>query len=103
MAGSNTQTRTAYLVTLIGVVLAAITTVYNVVRSYLFAQMFRPRPFNPGNFTGSQFGNFTRARQFGMMNPYGGLAGDLMILAVVIAVIGVVWLGISLRKPKPSA
>lgn len=89
---------------MVGVVLATITTLYTAIRSYLFSQMFRSRPpFNPGNFTGSQFGNFTRVRQFGIVNPYGGLAGDLMILAVVIALIGVVWLGISLRKPKPPS
>jgi len=103
MTSSNTQTKYAYLVTLVGVALAAVTTAYNAVRSYLISQMFRARPFNPGNFTGTQFGTFARSRQFGMINPYGGLAGGLLILAVIIAVIGVVWLGLALRKSKPAS
>jgi hypothetical protein len=91
--------------TLVGVAIAAVATVYNVVRSYLFAQMLRSRPFNPGNFnpgnfTRTQVGNFVRVRPFGYVNPYGGLVGGLMIVAVAIAVIGVVWLGISLRTEK---
>lgn len=92
----------AYLVALVGVVLAAVTTAYNAFRSYMFSQMRRPS-FNPGNFTGNQFGNFTRVRQFGNPNPYGGIVGSVMILAVVIAIIGVVWLGLCLRKSKPKS
>lgn len=103
MASSETQIRYAYLVTLVGVALASVATVYNAIRSYLVSQMLRSRPFNPGNFTQTQFGTFTRTRQFGIVNPYGGIAGGLMILAVIIAIIGVVWLGISLRKPKPPS
>lgn len=102
MTSSDTQTKYAYLVTLVGVVLAAVATAYNAVRSYLFSQMLRSRPFNPGNFTQSQFGNFARTRQFVTINPYGGLTNSVMILAVAIAVIGVVWLGLTLRKPKPA-
>ncbi len=90
------------MVTLVGVALASVTTVYNAVRSYLVSQMLRSRPFNPGNFTQTQFGNFTRTRQFGIVNPYGGITGGLMILAVIIAIIGVVWLGLTLRKVKPA-
>jgi hypothetical protein len=98
------QTKYAYLVTLVGVVLVTITTAYTAIRSYMFSQAFRSRPsFNTGNFTRSQFVNFTRGNQFGMVNPYGGLANGFMILAVVIAVIGVVWLGIALNKPSAPA
>jgi hypothetical protein len=93
----------AYLVALVGVVLAAVTTAYNAVRSYLISQMLRSRPFNPGNFTGNGGGNFVRVRQFGMINPYGGIVGSVMTLAVVIAIIGVVWLGLCLRKSKPPS
>ena len=94
----------AYLVALVGVVLAAVTTAYNAVRSYMFSQMFRSRPpFNPGNFTGNQFGNFTRVLQFGNVNPYGGIVGSVMLVAVVIAIIGIVWLGLCLRKSKPPS
>jgi len=102
LVGNDKQTMYAYLVALVGVVLAAVTTAYNAVRSYMFSQMFRSRPpFNPGNFTGNQFGNFTRVREFGNVNPYGGIVGSVMLVAVVIAIIGVVWLGLCLRKSKP--
>ncbi|MGA2789148.1 MAG: hypothetical protein ABSF00_00070 [Candidatus Bathyarchaeia archaeon] len=98
MVGNDKQTMYAYVVTVVGVVLAAITTAYNAFRSYMFSQM-RRASFNPGNVTGSQ--NFTRFRQFGNVNPYGGIVGGVMIVAVVIAIIGVVWLGLCLRKSKP--
>jgi hypothetical protein len=32
------------------------------------------------------------------MNPSGGFVNNFAILAVIIAVIGVLWLGLSLRK-----
>ena len=97
------QIRYAYLVTLLAVILGTITTAYSVIRSYLFSQMFRARAFTgPGNFTGTQFGNFTRSfartQQFANLNPYGGLIGDLAILGMIIAIVGVLWLGISLNK-----
>ena len=103
MVGNDKQTMYAYLVALVGVVLAAVTTAYNAVRSYMFSQMLRSRPFNPGNFTGNGGGTFTRVRQFGMVNPYGGIVGSVMLVAVVIAIIGVVWLGLCLRKSKPPS
>jgi hypothetical protein len=102
LTGTDKQMRYAYAVTLVGVVLAGITTAYTAIRSFMFAQAIRSRPFiPPGNFTATrQFGNFTGPRQFGNINPYGGFINNLVILAVVIAIIGVVWLGISLRKSK---
>jgi hypothetical protein len=103
MPSSDTQTKYAYLVTLVGVALAAVATAYNAVRSYLVSQMLRSRPFNAGNFTGGAYVTFVRTRQFALINPYGGLVGGVTILAVVIAVVGVVWLGLTLRKPKPSS
>jgi len=66
----------------VGVVLVAITTAFTTISSFLFGQAFR----RPG-----QFGNFTGAPQLGNMNPFA-------ILAVIIAVVGVLWLGLSLRK-----
>jgi hypothetical protein len=64
--------------------------------------MLRARPFaNPGNFSGTQFGNFTgfaRPRQFANLNPYGGLVIDIALLGMIIAIIGILWLGISLNK-----
>lgn len=94
------QIRYAYFATLVGVVLVAITTAFTTISSFLFGQAFRrPTSVTPSNFTGpSQFGNFTGARQLGNMNPSGGLVNSLAILAVIIAVVGVLWLGLSLRK-----
>ena len=90
----------AYLATLLGVVLATITTVYTTIRSFLLSQTSRSRPLvTSGNFTGTrQFGNFTGARQFANINPYGGFVNNFAILAVIIAIVGVLWLGLLLRK-----
>jgi hypothetical protein len=94
------QIRYAYLTTLVGVVLATITTTFTTISSFLFGQASRrPTSINPGNFTGpGQFGNFTGAPQFGNMNPSGGFVNNFAILAVIVAVVGVLWLGLSLRK-----
>jgi len=98
------------LVTLIGVVVAGISMVYSAVRSLILAQRFQSHSFmNGGNFTAGQFGNFT-LRQFGNFtgsfngpprfayaNPYGGFVNDLAIIAAVIAIVGIIWLGIALN------
>jgi hypothetical protein len=87
----------AYLVTFVGIVLATITTVYTAIRSFIVTQ--RLEPYRSGNFTGThQFGNFTRTSQFGNINPYGGFANNVTIVAIIAAVIGVLWLGVSLRS-----
>lgn len=82
--------------------------IYSAVRSLMFAQGFRSHTFmNGGNFTTGQFGNFT-ARQFGNFtgfngpprfayNPYGGFINDLAIVAAIIAIVGILWLGIALN------
>jgi hypothetical protein len=66
---------------------------------------------NGGNFTANQFGNFT-ARQFGNFtgnfngpprfayNPYGGIVSYLMIITSIIAIVGAIWLGISLASKQ---
>jgi len=82
--------------------------IYTGIRSLMAPRGFRSHNFNGGNFTASQFGNFT-ARQFGNFtgnfngpprfayNPYGGIVNDLAIIAAIIAIVGVVWLGIVLN------
>ena len=95
------QIKYAYLATLVGVAIASITTAYTAVRSFMVGQAFRvSRPFvNPGNFTGArQFGNFTGGRQFVNVNPLGGFINDLALVAVVIAIFGLAWLGFTLMK-----
>ncbi len=94
------QIRYAYLATVVGVVLATITTAFTTISSFLFGQVSRrPTSVTPGNFTGpGQFGNFTGASHLRNMNPSGGFVNSFAILAIIIAVVGVLWLGLSLRK-----
>lgn len=97
MTNVESQIRFAYLVTLVGIILATITTVYMAIRSLMVAQ--RLESYRSGNFTGThQFGNFTRTSQFGNINPYGGFANNVTMVAIIIAIIGVLWLGMSLRS-----
>jgi hypothetical protein len=97
LTGIEKQVKYAYLITLVGVVLATITTAYTTIRSFMVPRRFGSNL--PGNFTGTRaFGNFTRTNQFGNVNPYGGFVNNFAILAVIIAIIGVLWLGLSLRK-----
>jgi len=94
------------LVTAVGVVLMTVSAIYGVIRAFLVRQMFRPT----GNFNGNFNGNFTRnfngtftgSRQFAGGNPF-GLANVLTIIAVIIALVGIVWLGLALRKQPKSA
>jgi hypothetical protein len=101
------------MVALIGVVLAGISMVYTAVRSLIFAQRFGSHHFmNQGNYSGGQFGNFTLRQfsnftgnfngppRFAYANPYGGLVNDLAIIAAVIALVGIVWLGIALNSER---
>jgi hypothetical protein len=90
LTGIEKNVKYAYWTTLVGVVLAAIATAYNTIRPLMFSQRFRANP--PGNFTG--------VRQFGNMNPYGGYVNSFAILGFIIAIIGVIWLGLSLRKVR---
>ena len=89
-----------------GVAIATVTTAFTAVRSFMVSRALRvSRPFvNPGNFTGArQFGNFTGARQFVNVNPLGGLMTDLALVAVLIAIFGLVWLGFALMKSGKTA
>jgi hypothetical protein len=102
LTGIEKQVKYAYLTTLVGVVLATVTTAYTAIRSFMVSRRLGSNL--SGNFTGTRaFGNFTRTNQFGNMNPnmnpYGGFVNDFAILAVIIAIFGVLWLGLSLRKP----
>jgi hypothetical protein len=81
------QIKSAYLVSVIGVGLMAITTVYGAIRAVMVRQMFQ---------TSTGAARFAGHRQFGM-NPF-GLTYGLTIIAVVVAIAGLVWLGLILRK-----
>jgi hypothetical protein len=93
-----TQTKSAYLLTVVGVVLMAITTIYSSVRALMFRAMFRPGGFNG---TGGPGAGFSGARQFG--GGFGfGLTNYVTILGLIIVIVGVVWLGLALRKPTKN-
>ena len=95
-----TQVKFAYLLTVVGVVLMAITTIYSDVRVLMFRAMFRPGGFNGtggGYGTGGPGAGFSGARQFG--GGFGfGITNYVTILGLIIAIVGVVWLGLALRK-----
>jgi hypothetical protein len=100
---AQSNVRYAYIVTLVGVVLAGISMIYTAVRSLVLAQEFRSHSFmNAGNYTARQFGNFTRnftgTPRLGYVNPYGGFVNDLAIIAAIIAIVGILWLGIALNS-----
>jgi len=91
-----TQIKSAYLLTVVGVGIMGITVVLGAVRALMFRAMFRPGGFNG---TGGGPGpGFSGARQFGGGGFGFGLTNYVTILGLVIAIVGVVWLGLVLRK-----
>jgi len=93
-----TQIKSAYLLTVAGVAVMAITVIFGDVRALMFRAMFRPSGFN--GTSGEPGAGFSGARQFG--GGFGfGLSNYVTILGLVIVIVGVVWLGLALRKtPK---
>jgi len=81
------QMKNAYLVSVIGVGLMAIVTAYNAVRAVMIRQLFQAST-GPAGFAGR--------RQFGM-NPF-GLTNGLTIIALVVAIVGLVWLGFAIKN-----
>jgi hypothetical protein len=93
----------SYVVTAVGVVLMAISAIYRAIRALFVREMFRPNGNFNGNFTRNFNGTFTGSRQFAPGNQF-GLTNALTIIAVIIALVGLVWLGLVLRKsPKSTA
>jgi len=87
------QAKYPYLVTALGVGLMVVSELYSFVRAMMFRAMFRA-----GGGYGSGFGG---GRQFG--GGFGfGLPNILATIAVLVAVVGVVWLGLALRKSPKS-
>lgn len=85
------QVKYPYLVAVIGVVLMAITWAFGEVRGMMYREAFRPG------------GGLGGTRQFGNAAPF-AFTNVLAILAVIIAVVGLVWLGLALRRtPKSPA
>jgi hypothetical protein len=65
----------------------AIMTAYNTVRVLMIRQMFQ---------TSTDAAGFAGRRQFGM-NPF-GLTNQVTIIALVVAIVGLVWLGLAIKK-----
>lgn len=86
------QVKNAYLVSVIGVGLMVIMTAYNAVRAVMIRQMFQ---------TSTVAAGFAGRRQFGM-NPF-GFSNGLTIVALVVAVVGLVWLGLAIKKSHQTA
>ena len=83
------QMKNAYWVSVIGVALMTISTAYGVVRAVMIRAMFQTA------------GGFAGRRPFGSMNPF-GLTNGLAILALIIAIVGLTWLGLAIRKSHKS-
>ena len=79
--------KNAYVVSVFGVGLLAITTVYGAIRAVMVRQMFQVSTGAAG---------FVGRRQFGM-NPF-GFTNVLTIIALVVAIAGLVWLGLVIGK-----
>jgi hypothetical protein len=87
------QTKLPYLVTAVGVGLMAISELYSYVRAVMFRAMFQTGGGSYGSgFSGRHFGG-----GFGV-----GLPSILTTIAVVVAVVGILWLGLALRKSPKS-
>jgi hypothetical protein len=80
------NTRYSYLLAVVGVALMTITTFYGVARAMMIRTTFR--------------GSFSGPRQFG--NSF-GLTNSLTILAIIIAIVGLAWLGFALRGSHKAA
>jgi len=95
--GNASQTKFPYLVTALGVGLMAVGEVYSYVRAMMFRAMLQA-----GGYGGGYGSGFTGGQHFGGGFGFGGTS-ILNTIAVVVAIAGVVWLGLALRKsPKSS-
>ena len=86
------QVKNAYLVSVIGVGLMVVMTAYNAVRAVMIRQMLQASTGAAG---------FVGRRQFGM-NPF-GLSNGLTIVALLVAVVGLVWLGLAIKKSQTAS
>ena len=92
---SWSQSKNPYLVTVVGAVLMAIGEVVGTVRGMMFRAMLRPGGFNgTGGGLGTGFSGGARlSGGFGF-----GLTSDVTIIGLIIVIVGIVWLGMTLRK-----
>ena len=88
------QSKYPYLVTALGVGLMAVSELCSFVRGIMFRAMFQ---------TGASYrSGFSGGRQFG--GGFGfGLPSTLTTIALIVAIVGVLWLGLTLRKSSKPA
>jgi hypothetical protein len=67
-------------------------TAYNAVRAVMIRQMFQASTGAVG---------FAGHRQFGM-NPF-GLTNQVTIIALVVAIVGLAWLGLAIKKSHKNS
>jgi len=98
---SKQQVRYAYLLSAVGVVLMAITSIYSFVRALLFRPTFDRGGFNQSfNSTLRMQGGFNGAA--GGARFAFGLVNDVTALAVLLAIVGIIWLGLALKQSQKS-
>ena len=83
MTGARRQIAYSYVITVVGVALMATSTLLGAVRATFARRAFAAS----AGFSNSRLG----------MNPF-GLTNALTILALSITIVGLVWLGVTLRK-----
>ena len=91
--GNTSQLKLPYIVAALGVGLMAVSEIYGYVRAMMFRAMFQ---------TGGGYGTgFSSGRRLG--GGFGlGVPSILTTVAVVVAIVGIVWLGLALRKSRKS-
>jgi len=89
---STEQTKYAYLTTVVGVALMTASSIYGYVRAALFRPTF-VQTFNANSQFGTGYAAMHGGSRFGFTN-------NLAILAILIALVGVVWLGFAMRKSR---
>jgi len=98
---SRQEIKYSYLLSAVGVAIVAITAIYSSVRALLFRRTF-PR----GDFNATRQFAYNATRQMNLVNPAArfqfGLTNDLTILGVIIAVAGLIWLGMALKKSQKA-
>ena len=80
-----------YLVTVLGVGLMAVSELYSYLRGMMVRAMFQS---GAGYGSGS---GFSGSRHFGGGSGF-GLPSILTTIALIVAIVGVIWLGLALRK-----
>ncbi len=91
MIGPKQNAKYPYIVSLVGVALMAVTTIYGAARAMMMRAAFRVGVGGTRQFGNSQFGG-----AFGFTNI-------LSVLAIIIAVAGLLWLGLVLRHSQPAS